>query len=606
MTPAVLERYRSAPQDPGVYLMKDKKGNIIYVGKALNLKKRLASYFARETGHDMKTGVLLKNVVDFDLIVTATEHEALILESTLIKKHSPRYNVILKDGKNYPCLRIDTSQPFPALEVVRKIGDDNAVYFGPYSSVQSVRSTLKQVNKIFRLRKCKTVQFANRTRPCLNYQINACLGACCNRVSRQDYARVVADVILFLKGRAPDLIQRLKHEMQTEADREHFERAAQIRDTILAIQTTLERQVVVSTDRTDRDVIACAVDGEKAVVTILFVRSGNLVGSRNYPVDAGLSGSPEILDAFVRQYYERGLFIPGQILIAEEIDDRGLVQDLLMEKRGKQIRLVVPERGEKRRLVEMALVNAQKELEKILSVQNEARETLTLLQTLLGMSTYPRRIECFDNSNMAGTDPVSSMVVFVDGLACKSEYRKFIIRDAKENDDYACMTEVLTRRLSSTDSPLPDLLIVDGGKGQLSMAVAVLKTLGLENRFQVAGLAKKDAKLGEVNDKIYLPGRANPVNTRGALKALYLVQRLRDEAHRFAITFQRKRRSKRAGTSVLDAVPGIGKKRKQVLMTTYKGITSMAQATVEELAALPGMTLGAAQQVKSALARDKD
>lgn len=606
MTPSVLERYQSAPQNPGVYLMKDKRGTIIYVGKALNLKKRLASYFARETGHDMKTGVLLKKVVDFDLIVTATEHEALILESTLIKKHSPRYNVILKDGKSYPCLRIDTSKPFPALEVVRKIGDDNAVYFGPYSSVQSVRSTLKQVNKIFKLRKCRDVQFANRTRPCLNYQINACLGACCNRVSRQEYARVVGDVILFLKGRAPDLINRLKFEMQTEADLEHFERAAQIRDTILAIQTTLERQVVVSTDRTDRDVIACAINGEKAVVTILFVRSGNLVGSRNYPFDTGLSGVPEILDAFVRHYYERSLFIPGQILIAEKIENHGLVQDLLIEKRGKRVSLVVPERGDKRRLVEMALVNAQKELEKNLSIQNEAWETLTALQTILGMSVYPRRIECFDNSNMAGTDPVSSMVVFVDGLACKSEYRKFIIRDAKENDDYACMTEVLTRRLSSTEAPLPDLLVVDGGKGQLSMAVAVLKSLGLENRFQVAGLAKKDAKLGEVYDKIYLPGRANPVNTRGALKALYLVQRLRDEAHRFAITFQRKRRSKRAGTSVLDAVPGIGKKRKQVLMTTYKGISRMGQATVEELASLPGMTLAAAQQVKSALALDKD
>ncbi len=606
MTPAVLERYRSAPQNPGVYLMKDKKGKIIYVGKALNLKKRLASYFARETGHDMKTGVLIKKITDFDLIVTATEHEALILESTLIKKHRPRYNVILKDGKNYPCLRIDTSQPYPALEVVRKIGDDTAVYFGPYSSVQSVRSTLKQVNKIFRLRKCKAVQFANRTRPCLNYQINACLGACCNRVSEADYARVVADVILFLKGRAPDLIQRLKHEMQAEADREHFERAAQIRDTILAIQTTLEHQVVVSTDRTDRDVIACAIDGEKAVVTILFVRSGNLVGSRNYSFDTGLSGSPEILDAFVRQYYQRGLFIPGQILIAEKIDDLGLVQDLLMEKRGKGTRLVVPERGDKRRLVEMALVNARKELEKILSVQSEARETLTALQSILGMPVYPRRIECFDNSHMAGTDPVSSMVVFVDGIACKSEYRKFIIQDANENDDYACMTEVLTRRLSSSDAPLPDLLIVDGGRGQLSMAVAVLKGLGLEGRFQVAGLAKKDPKLGEVYDKIYLPGRANPVNTRGALKALYLVQRLRDEAHRFAITFQRKRRSKRAGTSVLDAVPGIGKKRKQVLMTTYKGLTRMGLATVEELAALPGMTLAAARQVKSVLAQDRN
>lgn len=601
MNELMIERYKSAPHDPGVYLMKDSKGRIIYVGKAMNLKKRLASYFARETGHDMKTGMLIKKVADFDVIVTSTEHEALILESTLIKKHNPRYNVILKDGKNYPCLRIDTTQPFPALEVVRKIGDDNAVYFGPYSSVQSVRSTLKQVNKIFRLRKCKNVQFANRTRPCLNFQINACLGACCSLVSKEEYARVVADVILFLKGRAPDLINRLKQEMHDQAKFENFERAAQVRDTILAIEKTLERQVVVSTDRTDRDVIACAIHGERAVVTILFVRSGNLVGSRNYPFDTGLSGAPEILDAFVRQYYEKGLFIPGQILVEQIIENHSLVQDLLMEKRGKRIALVVPERGEKRRLVEMALVNAQKELEKILSAQNEAHNTLISLQQLLNMPVYPRRIECFDNSNMAGTDPVSSMVVFVDGLASKDDYRKFIIRDAKENDDYACMAEVLTRRLSNTDAPLPDLLVVDGGKGQLSMAMAVLKNLGLEGHFQIAAIAERDVKLGEEADKIYLPGRVNPVNTRGSVKALYLVQRLRDEAHRFAITFQRKRRSKRAGMSVLDAVPGIGKKRKQVLMTTYKGITRMRLATAEELAALPGMNLAAALAVKEAI-----
>lgn len=604
MNEFVLERYRTAPQNPGVYLMKERGGSIIYVGKARNLKKRLGSYFARESGHDMKTGVLLKKVVDFDVIVTATEHEALILESTLIKKHSPRYNVILKDGKNYPCLRIDTGKPYPALEVVRTMGNDGAAYFGPYSSVQSVRSTLKQVNRIFKLRKCRDVQFSNRTRPCLNFQINACLGACCNNLPRQEYDRVVKDVILFLKGRAPELINRLKQEMFQEAGLENFEKAAEIRDTIISIEKTLERQVVVSTDRRDRDVIGCAVEGEKAVVTILFVRSGNLVGSRNFIFDKGLSGIMEILDAFVRQYYDKSLFIPEQILLSQEVEDLDLVQELLTVKRGKKVHLLVPERGEKLRIVEMAILNAEKELEKILSSETEAKEILTLLQTLLRLSVYPRRIECFDNSNISGTDPVSSMVVFIDGVPARSEYRKFIIREVKEQDDYACMTEVLTRRLSKKELPLPDLLVVDGGRGQLSMAMNVIKGLGLENQFQVAGLAKKDVEKGEEYDKIYLPGRSNPVNTRGALKALYLLQRLRDEAHRFAITFQRKRRSKRAGTSVLDAVPGIGKKRKQVLLTTYKGITRMRQASIQELAELPGMTEAAAKEVKAALGEE--
>lgn len=604
MNEFVLERYRTAPQNPGVYLMKERGGSIIYVGKARNLKKRLGSYFARESGHDMKTGVLLKKVVDFDVIVTATEHEALILESTLIKKHSPRYNVILKDGKNYPCLRIDTGKPYPALEVVRTMGNDGAAYFGPYSSVQSVRSTLKQVNRIFKLRKCRDVQFSNRTRPCLNFQINACLGACCNNLPRQEYDRVVKDVILFLKGRAPELINRLKQEMFQEAGLENFEKAAEIRDTIISIEKTLERQVVVSTDRRDRDVIGCAVEGEKAVVTILFVRSGNLVGSRNFIFDKGLSGIMEILDAFVRQYYDKSLFIPEQILLSQEVEDLDLVQELLTVKRGKKVHLLVPERGEKLRIVEMAILNAEKELEKILSSETEAKEILTLLQTLLRLSVYPRRIECFDNSNISGTDPVSSMVVFIDGVPARSEYRKFIIREVKEQDDYACMTEVLTRRLSKKELFLPDLLVVDGGRGQLSMAMNVIKGLGLENQFQVAGLAKKDVEKGEEYDKIYLPGRSNPVNTRGALKALYLLQRLRDEAHRFAITFQRKRRSKRAGTSVLDAVPGIGKKRKQVLLTTYKGITRMRQASIQELAELPGMTEAAAKEVKAALGEE--
>jgi len=604
MNESVMERYRTAPQNPGVYLMKERGGTIIYVGKARNLKKRLGSYFARESGHDMKTGVLLKKVVDFDVIVTATEHEALILESTLIKKHSPRYNVILKDGKNYPCLRIDTGKPYPALEVVRTMGNDGAAYFGPYSSVQSVRSTLKQVNRIFKLRKCRDVQFSNRTRPCLNFQINACLGVCCNNLPREEYDRVVKDVILFLKGRAPELISRLKQEMFQEAGLENFEKAAEIRDTIISIEKTLERQVVVSADRRDRDVIGCAIEGEKAVVTILFVRSGNLVGSRNFIFDTGLSGVLEILDAFVRQYYDKSLFIPEQILLSREVEDLDLVQELLTLKLGKKVHLLVPERGEKHRIVEMAILNAEKELEKILSSETEAREILTLLQTILRLSVYPRRIECFDNSNISGTDPVSSMVVFIDGVPARSEYRKFIIRDVKEQDDYACMTEVLTRRLSRKELFLPDLLVVDGGKGQLSMAMNVIKSLGLENRFQVAGLAKKDVEKGEEYDKIYLPGRSNPVNTRGALKALYLLQRLRDEAHRFAITFQRKRRSKRAGTSVLDAVPGIGKKRKQVLLTTYKGITRMRQASIKELAELPGMTEAAAKEVKAALGEE--
>jgi len=605
MNEMILEKYRSTPTNPGVYLMKNSKGRVIYVGKALNLKKRLGSYFARETGHDIKTGVLVKHITDFHVIITSTEHEALILESTLIKKHKPRYNVILKDGKRYPCLRIDTAQDYPCLEVVRKIKNDNALYFGPYSSAYSVKSTLRTVNRIFRLRKCRKNQFKNRSRPCLNFQIKSCLGVCCNEVPKDEYHKVVKDVVLFLKGRAPELIRRLKNEMTAEAALEQFEKAAQIRDTVFAIEKTLEKQVAVTTDMKDRDVIACVGGRGKAVVTILFVKSGNLVGTRHYHFDMSYSDIPEILDAFLKQYYEKHSFIPAQILLSGTIEDKGVLEQELSMKKGKKVSILVPERGEKKRIVEMALLNGKKELEQTLSEEAEARANLLMLQKLLGMKNYPGRIECFDNSNLSGTDPVSSMVVFTRGVPDKSQYRKFIISECVEYDDYAAMTEVLTRRFKKqeADMPYPDLLVVDGGKGQLSMAVNVLLELGIETKFQVAGLAKKESEKGEQEDKIYLPGRSNPVNTAQSLKALFLLQRLRDEAHRFAVTFQRKRRSKRAGASIVDNVHGIGKKRKEILLKKYRGISRMKTAAVSELASLPGMTQKAAEELSAALKR---
>lgn len=599
MNDHIMEKYAAAPRDPGVYLMKDDQDTIIYVGKAMNLKKRLASYFVRETGHDMKTGVLLKKIADFDIIVTSTEHEALILESNLIKKHKPRYNVILKDGKNYPCLRIDVTQDYPTLEVVRKIANDKALYFGPYSSAASVRSTLKQVNRIFRLRKCKPRQFASRSRPCLNCQINACLGPCCLDVPKDEYDAVIRDVVLFLRGKAPELIRKLRQEMMAEAGAERFEKAAHIRDTITAIEKTLERQVVVAADMQDRDVIACAGGQDRAVVTIQFVRSGYLVGSRNYLFDMTYNDIPEILEAFVHQYYERHRFVPASVLLSQPVESLATLEQELVTKRGKKMTLSVPVRGEKRRLMEMALLNAQNELEQSLSKAADIRNTLLMIQKRLNMTTYPTRMECFDNSNLAGTDPVSSMVVFTLGVPDRASYRKFIIKTVDQHDDYAYMTEVLRRRFLSTDKDLvlPDLLVVDGGRGQLSMAMNVLAELGLENRFQVAGLAKRDKDRGEEDDKIYLPNRSNPVNMNQAKKALFMLQRLRDEAHRFAVTFQRKRRAKRSSASILDTIPGVGPKRKQLLMETFQGITALRRATVDEIAALPGMSRAVAEAV---------
>lgn len=582
------------------------------MGKASNLKKRLASYFVRKTGHDPKTLFLLKNISDFDIIVTATEHEALILESNFIKKFKPRYNVILKDGKNYPCLRLDTYHVYPTLQVVRRIKNDRALYFGPYSSAFSIRKTLKQVNKIFKLRKCRDAQFKNRSRPCLHFQMKACLGPCCNDVPEGVYAKIISDVKLFLKGRAPELINRLKSEMMEAADIQEFETAARLRDTIFAIEKTFERQIVVSPDLMDRDVIACVAESGRAVVTLLSVRSGYMVGTRHYSFNVICNDAKDILTAFLKQYYEKNVFLPTQILLSDKIQDIELLELALSGKKERKVSILVPERGEKKRIIEMALRNAENQLSSIFSKESESRKTLELLQKLIGMSRYPERIECFDNSNMSGSDPVSSMVVFRKGVPDKSCYRKFIIKNAPQQDDYACMTEVLTRRFSKKTNngteeegmTLPDLLIVDGGKGQLSMAVAVLKSLDLYERIYVAGLAKKDEAKGEVHDKIYIPGRANPLNTNQSTKALFLLQQLRDEAHRFAITFQRKRRKTRIETSLLDAVPGIGKKRKQILMTHFKGITAIKKATVEDMASLPGMSIPAAKSVFEALKKN--
>ena len=599
MTDLILEKYRQAPHQPGVYRMLDTKGSTIYVGKAKDLKKRLSSYFIKKNNHDPKTMALLEMIKDFEIIITSSGHEAFILESNLIKEYNPKYNVILKDGKNYPLLRIDMNETYPAIQRVRKIKNDKAQYFGPYSSSNSVNKTLKQIQKIFKLRRCKNTQFKNRSRPCLNFQIKACLGLCCNDVSVVKYKRQVQDAILFLKGRSHQVVKKLKAQMKGYASSREYERAAEIRDTIFAIENILERQVVVSPDMIDRDIVAFAADRGRAVITVMIVRSGFLIDTAHYPLDLGFKEPDEILSAFLEQYYKHMEFLPSIILLSRKIENKEEMENLFAKRKGKKVSIRVPARGEKKRLVEMAHVNASRELEKSLQKEEEERASISMLKDLMGMKNLPARIECFDNSNLSGQDPVSSMVVFKDGRPYKEGYRKFIIRDLDFQDDYAYMYQVLERRFLKDPSEMayPDLLVVDGGKGQLSMAVAVLKELNIENNFMVAGLAKKNEAKGEEFDKIYIPGRSNPLNTSQARKALYLLQQVRDEAHRFAITFQRKRREKRAGLSILDTIPGIGPKKKKALLKHFKGITQMKTASIDEIADLPGMNKPLAKKV---------
>lgn len=572
--------------------MKDASGKVIYVGKAKDLKKRLASYFTKKQQPDPKTFALLEMVQDFDLILTTSGHEAFILESNLIKEHHPKYNVILKDGKNYPLLRIDMNEPYPALQRVRKIKDDHALYFGPYSSSLSVDRTLKQIQKIFKLRKCRNTQFNNRSRPCLNFQIKACLGLCCNEVAEADYKKQVKDAILFLKGQSRQVVTRLKGEMKAHAEAQAFEKAAQVRDIIFSIENIMEKQVVVCPDLKDRDVMGLAWGQGKAVVTVMMVRAGLLIDTANYALDLGFKEPDEVLFAFVDQYYEKTRFLPAFVLLNQEIEGREGIEARLTLAEGKKVVLLCPVRGEKKRLVEMAVVNARRELEKVLLREEEQRASLVMLKSLLGMKVLPQRIECFDNSHYAGQDPVSSMVVFTNGRPDKSAYRKYILRDIEFQDDYAYMYQVLERRFLKPrqEMPWPDLLVVDGGKGQLGMALAVLKDLGLDPPFALAGLAKKDKAKGETEDKIYLPGRSNPLTIGSSKKALFLLEQIRDEAHRFAIGFQRKKREKRGGLSFLDGISGIGPKKKKMLLTRFKGLENMKKASVDELASLPGIT----------------
>ncbi len=585
--------------DPGVYLMKDAGGRIIYVGKAKNLKKRLSSYFQRSDQHDLKTSVLVEKIADFETIITASEQEALILESTLIKRYKPRYNVILKDDKRYPFLRINIREPYPFISVVRKFAGDGAQYFGPFTSGKAVHQTLKVIRKTFKLRKCKTKEFMKRSRPCLNYQIGACLGPCCNNVEKETYHEIVKEVGLFLKGRAPELLRKIKNDMVQAAEREDFETAAELRDKLFAIEKMTEKQVVVTTDQRDRDVLAIVRDKEHVLLTVLFIRGGYLTASRHFSISETLADQTEMIEAFIRQYYEKTQFIPGEILVPAVIENVSLLEEWLKTLKGSHVRIYKPMRGEKRRLLEMALENAGKELQYRIESGRAANELLDRLQRRLHMNTRPIRIECFDNSHILGNHPVAGMVVFNEGKPDKASYRKFSIKTVQEPDDYAYMAEILSRRFGKDEDsrPFPDLLMVDGGKGQLNIARAVIQSLGLEGEFQLIGIAKKDENKGENADKIFLPDRSNPVIFGKDTDLLLFLQRIRDEAHRFAIRFHRQRRNQGTIQSALDAVPGVGKQRKKTLLDHFGGVQQIAEASLEDICVLPGMNRKVAQAV---------
>jgi excinuclease ABC subunit C len=586
---------------PGVYVMRDLHQTILYVGKARNLKKRLYSYFQTHRPHDPKTALLLTKVASFETIITNTEKEALILESSLIKRHRPRYNVNLKDDKRYPVLRLNIKDDYPRLTIVRKIQNDGALYFGPYASGGAVRQTVKFINKTFKLCKCRSDKFKQRARPCLNHQMGLCMGPCFSHVAHGDYREAVKEVIAFLRGRTPALIRRVENQMRAAAREQQYERAALLRDKMLALKQTLERQVSVTTDLKDRDVVGLVSEGTWSAFTLLRVRGGFLLGSRHFVFENTVGPEDEQMSTFLVQYYATSLQVPPELVVSHMPAEQTIVEELLHEKSGRRTSLSVPQRGDKEKLVRMALENASHAMHEQRRQKESQLDLLLRLQQRLHLRRLPQRIECFDNSNLSGTGPVSAMVVFENGAPRPDGYRRYILDPSGKSDDYAAMAEVIRRRYRRGDEaqPLPDLLVVDGGKGQLNTAALILGELAMEGAFDLAGIAKRDPSLGESQDKIYLPGRSNPVQFGRDIDLLFFLQRIRDEAHRFAIGFQRKRRQGEALHSLLDDIDGIGPKRKAQLLQRFGGVSQIGQASLEELQALPGITRALAQTIKT-------
>ncbi|MCP4745109.1 MAG: excinuclease ABC subunit UvrC [Desulfobacteraceae bacterium] len=588
---------------PGVYLMKNASGGILYAGKAKNLRKRLQSYFQPGRPQDPKTTVLLTKVADFETIITQTEKEALILESNLIKRHRPRYNVNLKDDKRYPCLRLNMTHAFPNLNITRKIKNDGALYFGPYTCSAAVRQTLKFIQKTFKLRKCHSKTFMNRSRPCLNYQMGLCLGPCVYSIDPEQYTEIVKEVIAFLKGRTPELIRKIKQEMLFAAKRQEFEAAAKLRDKLFSLEKTLEKQITVSSDFKDRDIFSMVSEQMVVVGTLLKVRRGFLLGSRHFHFQDIMGSADEQMRLLIRQYYEEIAFAPSEILVDHLPADLDFLENHLSEKSRKKISILAPRRGEKKRLVQMAVQNAHKELkDRLIAVKNQSG-LLERLQKKLKMPIAPDRIECFDNSNLFGSNPVSAMVVFDQGKPSKNDYRRYKINAKAKPDDYADMAEVLRRRYGKgpdSDS-FPDLLIVDGGRGQISVAESVLAQLGLTGRFSVAGIAKKDVEKGETQDKIYLPGRANEIQFGRETDLLLFLQSIRDEAHRWAVSFHRQRRTKTALISKLDDIAGVGPKRKAQLLKHFGSFKKLQAASREELQSVAGISKQLSDIIKTHL-----
>jgi excinuclease ABC subunit C len=597
------EQLKSLPAKPGVYLFKDKEGKVIYVGKAANLNSRVRSYFGAPSKLSSKIQRLVDKIQDFEFVVTNSEQEALILECNMIKKYTPWYNVRLKDNKTFPYLKIDINEDWPGVYITRRVQKDGARYFGPFASAGSVRKTLRLIKKIFPFRSCSKRIEGKDKRPCLDYYIHRCLGPCIGAVEKQEYHDVINQVILFLQGKQELILRELNAKMKSAAQQLQFERAALLRDQINAIEKVIEGQRIAITLQGEKDVIGLAQTETQAYVELFLIRNNKLIGQDHFTME-GIQGEPpgQIMTSFVKQYYASASYIPPLILLQHPVDEPAVLSEWLGQQRGGRVELQVPQRGTKKKLVDTAAENAAQGLElaqakemKVEVISSGLRE----LKNRLRLPKMPRRIECYDVSNIQGTLAVGSMVVLEKGWPKPAHYRRFRIKTVAGADDYAMIQETLRRRFKrgltgeGTWAITPDLVLIDGGKGQLNASLEVRRELGLDS-IPMVSLAKE-------NEEVFIPGDPQPVYIAKDSPALHILQRARDEAHRFAISYHRKLRHKEAITSALDDIPGIGPKRKKALLKKFGSIETIKEASSEELGQTRGITLALAQKVKEYL-----
>jgi len=605
------------PDKTGCYLMKDSTGKIIYIGKAINLRNRVRSYFHSSADHSYKVRQLVQNIADIEWIVVGSELEALILEMNLIKQHRPRYNVRLKDDKRYPYIKVHWQDPFPKVTVTRKMTDDGARYFGPYTSVWAVHQTLDVLRRIFPYLTCARVITGEDARHCLYYDIKLCTGPCIGAIDQAGYRQMIDDLSKFLEGRTKPIIKRLQQDMQKASEELRYEKAAAIRNQIQAINQVVEKQKVISSEQKDSDVIAMArADGE-ACVQIFFVRSGKLIG-REYFVLEGTEeeNDGEILGEFVKQFYSQAAFVPQQVFLPHELEEAQIINQWLNTRRNdEKVKISIPHQKLSKDLIAMATENAVETLKALRTRwqadKNRQQQALSEIQIAINLVKTPNRIECYDISTIQGTASVGSMVVFEQGVPNKKYYRRFNIRNVEGQDDFASMEEVLIRRfrrwkssqeqdqapgkkLDLAFSLLPDLLIVDGGKGQLARAVKVLKEYKLMELVTVVGLAKQQ-------EELFLPGHRDSILMDDHSQGFYLIQRIRDEAHRFAITAHRKKRTKNGLVSRLAIIPGVGPSRRKELLKRFGSIDDIKEAPAEKISEIKGITLEMAQAIKAQL-----